>query len=119
MPFELGLSVADERSSKRVMHEWFVCESTNLRLAKSLSDLNGTDPYIHGGTANGIFVELCNMFVRKDRHPSIQQMWTMYRAVSRDPRAILHQAGTSSPYSARVFKDLCVLASASADRIVT
>jgi len=47
MPFELGLSVAYEKSSKKRKHEWFVCESMNFRLAKSLSDLNGTDPYIH------------------------------------------------------------------------
>src|SRR5580698_638116 len=55
MPFELGLSVAHERASKGGKHEWFVCESMNLRLAKSLSDLNGTDPNIHGGTVNGLF----------------------------------------------------------------
>jgi hypothetical protein len=43
MPFELGLSVAHEKSAKKGKHEWFVCESMNFRLAKSLSDLNGTD----------------------------------------------------------------------------
>ncbi len=36
-------------------HVWFVCESRNYRLAKSLSDLNGTDPFIHDGTVEGIF----------------------------------------------------------------
>jgi hypothetical protein len=67
MPFELGLSVAHEKSSKKRKHEWFVCESMDFRLAKSLSDLNGTDPYIHGGTVGGVFTELRNMFVRSDR----------------------------------------------------
>jgi hypothetical protein len=90
----------------------------NLRLAKSLSDLNGTDPNIHGGTVNGLFAELRNMFIRSDRQPSIQQMWTIYREMARALPIILHEAGPSSLYSARVFKDLCVLASASADRIV-
>ncbi len=104
MPFELGLSVAYEKSSKKRKHEWFVCESMNFRLAKSLSDLNGTDPYIHRGTIGGVFTELRNMFVRSDRQPSLP--------------IILRQAGSPSLYSARVFKDLCVLASASADRIV-
>jgi hypothetical protein len=118
MPFELGLSVAHEKASKRGRHEWFVCESMNLRLAKSLSDLNGTDPYIHGGIVSGLFPQLCNMFVRRDRQPSIQQMWTIYREMSRALPVILHRAGPASLYSARVFKDLCVLASASADRIV-
>jgi hypothetical protein len=118
MPFELGLSVAHEKASKGGTHEWFVCESMNFRLAKSLSDLNGTDANIHGGTVNGLFAELRNMFIRSDRQPSIQQMWTIYREMSRALPIILHEAGPSSLYSARVFKDLCVLASASADRIV-
>lgn len=76
MPFELGLSVAHEKASKGGKHEWFVCESMKFRLAKSLSALNGTDPNIHGGTVNGLFAELRNMFIRSDRQPSIQQMWT-------------------------------------------
>ncbi len=118
MPFELGLSVAYEKSSKKRKHEWFVCESMNFRLAKSLSDLNGTDPYIHRGTIGGVFTELRNMFVRSDRQPSIQQMWVIYREMSKSLPVILRQAGSRSLYSARVFKDLCVLASASADRIV-
>jgi hypothetical protein len=118
MPFELGLSVAHEKASKRGRHEWFVCESMHFRLAKSLSDLNGTDPYIHGGIVSGLFAQLRSMFVRRDRQPSIQQMWTIYREMSRTLPAILHGAGPASLYSARVFKDLCVLASASADRIV-
>jgi hypothetical protein len=35
MSFELGLSVAYEKSPKKRKHEWFVCESMNFRLAKS------------------------------------------------------------------------------------
>ena len=118
MPFELGLSVAYEKASKRGKHEWYVCESMSFRLAKSLSDLNGTDPNIHRGTVNGLFAELRNMFIRSDRQPSIQQMWAIYREMSRALPIIRRQAGPSALYSARVFKDLCVLASASADRIV-
>jgi hypothetical protein len=118
MPFELGLSVAHEKTSKKREHEWFVCESMAHRLAKSLSDLNGTDPYIHGGTIAGVFTELCNMFVRNDRQPSTLQMWLIYREMQKSLSAILAQAGAESLYTARVFKDLCVLASASSDRIV-
>jgi hypothetical protein len=62
--------------------------------------------------------QLRSMFVRRERRPSIQQMWTIYREMSRTLPAILRAAGPASLYSARVFKDLCVLASASADRIV-
>jgi hypothetical protein len=118
MAFELGLSVAYARSSRKSKHEWFVCESVNFRLSKSLSDLNGTDPYIHGGTVGGVFAQLQNMFVRVNRKPSIQQMWLIYREMSRELPVIVHQAGSASLYSARVFRDLSFVAARSADRIV-
>ena len=118
MPFELGLSVAHERSLKKRRHEWFVCESRNFRLAKSLSDLNGTDPFIHDGTIAGVLRELCSIFRRPGRQPSIQQMWRIYREVRGSVPLVLREAGSLSLYKARVFKDLCVIASASADRIV-
>ena len=50
MPFELGLAVAWERGHK-AERTWFVMESMNHLLAKALTDLNGTDPYIHGGVS--------------------------------------------------------------------
>ena len=117
MAFELGLSVAHEKSLKK-SHEWFVCESLNFRLAKSLSDLNGTDPFIHDGTIAGVFRELCSMFRRPGRQPSIQQMSGIYRAVRASVPLVLREAGSRSLYTARVFKELCVVASASADNIV-
>jgi hypothetical protein len=118
MPFELGLSVAHAKGSKKRNHQWFVCESKALRLAKSLSDLNGVDPYVHGGTIAGVFRELCNMFIRRSRQPSIQQMWKIYRELRKRLPLILHQAGAQSLYTARVFSDLCVIASRTADRFV-
>ena len=62
MPFELGLCVAWARTATKT-HSWFVYESKAWRLSKSLSDLDGTDPYIHMRTVNGVFRELCNAFV--------------------------------------------------------
>jgi hypothetical protein len=118
MPFELGLSVAWERVNRR-RHIWFVYEARNRRLAKSLSDLNGTDPYVHDGSITGVFRELCNAFVRPGRQPLVQQMRRIYRDVTEALPEILRRAGTSSLYQTRVFKDICVVASASADRNVT
>ena len=117
MPFELGLCVAWERVGKK-KHTWFVCEAKDRRLSKSLSDLNGTDAYIHGGTVTGVFRELCSAFVRPGRQPSIQQMAKVYRDVEESLPEILRRGGTKSIYNARIFKDICVLAIASADRNV-
>ena len=117
MPFELGLSVAWERVHKK-KHTWFLYEARKRRLAKSLSDLNGTDPYIHDGNATGVFRELCNSFVRRGRQPSVQQMRRIYQDVRKGLPGILRRAGTDSLYQTRVFKDICVVASASADKNV-
>jgi len=114
MPFELGMCVAWATigGSK---HEWFAFESMDRRLAKSLSDLNGTDPYIHRGTVAGVLRELCNAFVRSRPKPTIQQMWAIYRDVRKGLPTILRQAGARSIYNARVFKDICVAAITTAD----
>jgi hypothetical protein len=117
MPFELGLCVAWARigSSK---HDWYVFESRIHRLTKSLSDLNGTDANIHGGTIDGVFRELCSAFVRPGRQPSVQQMRRIFREVENQIPEILRRAGAKSIFNARVFKDICVVANASADKNV-
>jgi hypothetical protein len=114
MPFELGLAVACERIG-RSRQVWFVLEALNRRLNKSLSDLNGTDPYIHDGHIGGVFRELCSCFARERRRPSVGQMWGIYRDVKKALPIVLRRAGTHSLYQARVFTDICVVASASAD----
>ncbi len=110
MPFELGLAVALERPHKVEDRGWFVCESRNYRLAKSLSDLNGTDPFIHDGTVEGVFRELGNMFQRPGGQPTVQQMRHIYRELRKNMPAVLRQTGSTTPYAARVFGDLCVIA---------
>ncbi len=117
MPFELGLCVAWERIGKK-KHTWFVYESRMRRLAKSLSDLNGSDPHIHGGTVTGVLRELCSAFVRSGRRPSIQQLRKVYRDVEKSLPEVLRRAGAKSIFNARVFKDICVIASESADKNV-
>ena len=107
MPFELGLAVAWARANPR--HKWFVFESVKRRLAKSMSDLDGTDPYIHDGTVHGVMREVCNAFL-KPKQPTVPQMMKMYRDLRRAVPKILRNAGTRSLFTARVFSDLCLAA---------
>jgi hypothetical protein len=118
MPFELGLSVAWERVGNR-KHTWFVFERKSRRLSKSLSDLNGTDEYVHGATIGGVFREICNAFVRPGRQPSVQQMRNIYRNVGRGLPEVLRRTGANSIYNARAFREICVMASDSADKSVS
>jgi len=112
MPFELGLAVGMGKQG------WIVCETKRHRIKKSLSDLDGTDVYIHDGTVRGVFRELCNAFVRNRRQPSVLQMMQIYRILRSRFASILQAAGAKDPFNARVFLDLCVLASAAADELI-
>jgi hypothetical protein len=117
MPFELGLAVAYQSSAGRYKHSWFVFETQKFRFAKSLSDLNGTDPHIHNGTIAGIFGELCDTFRRPDGTPTIDQMWRIYREIRRGVPTALRKYGAGSIFRASVFEDLCVAARAASIHI--
>jgi hypothetical protein len=80
MPFELGLAVATSRLGPR--HHWVVLESVRYRLQKSLSDLNGFEPYIHDGTPEGVLRALGDAFERENQ-PSEAQLLAQYRELRR------------------------------------
>jgi hypothetical protein len=118
MPFELGLCVADAKRSGTKKPNWFVFEAVEQRIEKSLSDLKGTDPRIHGGRIEGVFGELRDVFRRRGRQPTVQQMRRIYRELRRRQKAILKQSGSETLFKRSVFLDLCVVASKLADEIV-
>jgi hypothetical protein len=102
MPCELGLTITWEKLNPS-RHTWFVFESRRRRLQKSLSDLDGTDPNIHGATVEGIMRELCNAFVRRrGAVPSVPDMMKTYRRVVRQLDDVLVNAGANSLFEARV-----------------
>jgi hypothetical protein len=109
MPFELGLAVAWQKMARQP-HTWFVFESKLRRAEKSLSDLSGTDVYIHNGSVRGVFRELCNAFVRIGRQPSVSQMAAVHRGLVRILPALQKQTGASSPFEARIFSEIVVAA---------
>jgi hypothetical protein len=110
MPFELGLVVGWQKAAPSG-HDWFVFESSRHRLQKSLSDLNGTDPFIYGPSPEGILREIRNALARHDMQPTSEQMRNVFRAL-REVAAplILEEAGTSSVFEARPFVELVVMA---------
>jgi hypothetical protein len=110
MPFELGLVLGWLKTSRRSNHTWFVFESVWGRVSKSLSDLDGTDPYIHDQRPKGVFRELGNALVRSADQPTVQQMNTVYRNIKTAAPLIVRNAGAKSLFEARAFKQLVVLA---------
>jgi hypothetical protein len=110
MPFELGLVLGWLKTSRRSSHTWFVFESVRRRVSKSLSDLDGTDPYIHDEKPKGVFRELGNALVRSADQPTVQQMNAIYRNIKTATPLIMKNAGAKSLFEARVFRQLVVLA---------
>jgi hypothetical protein len=117
MPFELGLTIALERTA-HPDHSWIVCETVLRRVNKSLSDLDGTDAYIHGGTIKGVFREMGNAFVGSSRQPTVTEMTQIYRVLRAQFSSVLKRAGAKDAFNARVFKELCVLASTAANELL-
>ena len=116
MPFELGLAVACQRVQPN-RHTWFVFEAKSRRIERSLSDLSGTDVYVHHGRPSGVFSELTSAFVRSQRQPSVEQMKLVYQGLRQGLPKLMRNAGTKSTFKALVFDDFRVLARALSERI--
>src|ERR1017187_3957100 len=110
MPFELGLVVGWQKAAP-TGHDWFVFESSRHRLQKSLSDLNGTDPFIYGPTPDGILREIRNALGRHDMRPTADQMQILFEVLKEDASPqILKNAGAPTVFEARPLAELVVMA---------
>ena len=111
MPFELGLAVAWSRlRSER--HAVTVFESTPRRGQKSLSDLAGSDFYIHQGTPRGVMRELCSAFIGQAERPTVPVMMNHFQKVWSALPKLLRDNGTKNVYEARMFNDILVFSQA-------
>lgn len=117
MPFELGLVVGWQKAAK-LNHTWFVFESTPHRLQKSLSDLNGTDAFVYGGTVDGVLREIRNALSRRDVRSTASEMRLIYDYLNSAAAGIKARAGACSLFEARVFAELLVAARRSAERVI-
>ena len=113
MPFELGLVVALAKTQPG-RHEWLVFETRSHRIWKSLSDLAGTDEYVHGGTPVGLLRALTNALVRRRRQPTLAELEEVYRDVSSYASEIKRRLRTTSVFEARAFRELVAAAQRSA-----
>ena len=117
MPFELGLVVALAKTQPG-RHEWLVFEARSHRIWKSLSDLAGTDEYVHGGTPLGLLRALTNALVRRRRQPTLAELEEVYRDVRSYASEIKRRLRTRSVFEARGFRELVAAAQRSATRRV-
>ena len=113
MPFEAGLATSLSLSGYK--HRWYILEATDYRLQKSLSDLNGHDPFIHNGTVAGVLVKLTDIFPGGRNQPDPIQMLSLYRKV-RMASAELRQRHGNNLFSPSCFRKLIYISQVSARR---
>jgi hypothetical protein len=106
MPFELGIAVEQSRRPGTT-HQWVVFEEQPHRLSRTLSDLDGTDPYIHLGDPDRLLAELSNALVRVSE-PSLERLRDIHGAVQQAARSARRDYGTL--YGARPFRSLVLAA---------
>lgn len=109
MPFELGLVIGLEKAAPSG-HEWFVFESARHRIKKSLSDQDGTDPFIYRPVPEGILREIRNALSRHSMRPTAEEMQNIFEVLKEELPQVLANAGASTMFEARPFADLVVLA---------
>jgi len=106
MPFEVGLTVATARW--RPTHQWFLFEAKPFRVQQTLSDLSGTDAYIHGESSRKLLVALTDALVRATRQPTVDEVGRIRRFLHDKSIGIRQNYGTL--FGARAFRDLVVVA---------
>jgi hypothetical protein len=113
MPFELALAVGMQKW-QQPKHDWYVFEERRHRIAKSLSDLNGTEVYIHSGKPALLLGELTNVFVRSKHQPNVGTLVSLYKDLTDWVPALKRDLKTKTLFQSRPFKDIVVYAQARA-----
>ena len=117
MPFELGLAVAWQRIGDP-SHRWYVFEADAHRLQKSLSDLNGTDSYIHHCKPLGVLQQLTNALIRTKHRPTVIELEAILSDLRKVSVKIKRKLRTQSLFGSRAFEELVFAAGDSAHRHV-
>lgn len=109
MPFELGLAAALRLTGS---HRWFVFEAKAHRIQKSISDINGIDPLIHGGTPRGVLREITNAFDRTHLQPTTEQLEAVYVDLRAAAVDLKKQYRSSTLFNPSLFRRLVIAAQA-------
>jgi hypothetical protein len=100
---ELGITIGIARMGQA--HNWFVLNKDRYRTQKELSDLNGVDVLVHGGTVTGVLRALMNIFTHERKQPTIHDLTSRYKRLKRLLPQLTRDAG-GNVFDPRVFGDL-------------
>jgi len=115
MPFELGLSCAIARSAPG--YKYLLLERVQHRVQKTLSDLNGRDPYIHGGTVRGTVTCVLDAMRPRSGAPDVDEVYRFCRTMSIVAREIKRKRGRGTLFARTAFLDLVTLGTVRAQQL--
>lgn len=104
MPFELGLACAI--AEVQPPHVFVLLEKVPYRIQRTLSDVNGRDPYIHGGTIRGTIRCILDALRTARRGPSVQDVFSLYRNLAVVSTAVKRSSGTKTLFTRSNFLDV-------------
>jgi len=107
MPFELGLACALRQQEGK--HEFHILESRAHRLQRTLSDVNGIDPKVHGRQPKSAIRAVLLIINRRGGNPSADDVNRLYEAIWRRYVPMLRRRHGDGLFSSDVFKELCVI----------
>lgn len=113
MPFELGLAVSWTILNPKE-HNWYVLETRPHRILKSLSDLNGFEPFIRGYGVDGTLSALTDIFLRSTEQRSANELKKLYRSLSRQVPTIKQRSRSRTLFSPRAVQELVIAGQAAA-----
>ena len=104
MPFELGLAYSLRlRHPGPGRHLVVLLEAREHRLSRTLSDLAGQDPGIHGGTARGVVGAVLDNLGTPAAGPYPGEVYGLWRRLMRDARELQSRDHVPSVFSRGVF----------------
>jgi hypothetical protein len=104
MPFELGLAAAIGLG-RWSRHDFFVLERRPYRVQRTLSDLNGYDAHVHGGTPEGAIAVLLDV-VGSPRSPDPEHVRAVARALWIAARDFKRRHRSESVFRPAIFRKL-------------
>jgi hypothetical protein len=113
MPFELGLAVSWTMLNP-TEHNWYVLETRPLRILKSLSDLNGFEPFIRGYGVDGALRALTDIFLRSAEQRSARELKRLYRSLNQQVPTIKKRSGSKTLFAPRAIQELVLAGQAAA-----
>lgn len=104
MPFELGLACAVARLDGP--HDYMLFEREHYRLDRTLSDLKGRDPHIHGGTVHGMLGCVFDAFGSDTGSPDFAIVESQARRLRLFARDRKQRRRTGSVFNRSIFREI-------------